>query len=211
MGPPVGDHDRQAGQGVCQASRAPGRFAGRRDPGDVGDHGHAASDAHGSATTADCVPVLACSDDGLAVAAIHAGWRGLAAGVLEAAVAALRARSREGVELVAVIGPHIGSCCYEVDEPVLRPLRDRFGADLEGTLLPSVPRREGHYRVDLGRLSTIALLRAGIDKNHLGSVEDACTRCDAARFHSFRRDGKDSGRLVNWVATRRERPTSLEG
>lgn len=158
--------------------------------------------------TADCVPVLACSDDGLAVAAIHAGWRGLAAGVVEAAVAALRAQSRVGVELVAVIGPHIGSCCYEVDEPVLRPLSSRFGSDFEGTLLASKPHREGHYRLDLGRLATIALRRAGIDARRLGRIEDVCTRCDAARFHSFRRDGEDSGRQLHWVATRRERSAS---
>jgi copper oxidase (laccase) domain-containing protein len=69
--------------------------------------------------TADCVPVLAASADGRAVAAIHAGWRGLAAGVIEAGIAALREQA-PGAALRAVIGPHIGPCCYGIDEPVPR-------------------------------------------------------------------------------------------
>ena len=71
--------------------------------------------------TADCVPVLAASADGGAVAAIHAGWRGLAAGVVERGIAALRRAAGAELALAAVMGPHIGPCCYEVDEPVLPP------------------------------------------------------------------------------------------
>src|SRR5262245_7368384 len=64
--------------------------------------------------TADCVPILAASADGRAVAAIHAGWRGLAAGVIGAGIDALR-RAAPRAALRAVIGPHIGLCCYEID------------------------------------------------------------------------------------------------
>jgi polyphenol oxidase len=145
--------------------------------------------------TADCVPVLAASADGRSVAAIHAGWRGLAAGVIEAAMAAL-AREAGGAPLHAAIGPHIGPCCYEVDAPVLDALR-HFDADLDASTTPSRP---GHRFLDLGSLSRAALLRAGVSPDAIGVIEHPCTSCHARRFHSYRRDGPRAGRLVHWIA-----------
>jgi YfiH family protein len=145
--------------------------------------------------TADCVPVLAASADGRAVAAIHAGWRGLAAGVIEAGIAALRAQA-PGAPLRAVIGPHIGPCCYEIDSPVLDALR-HFDADLDAASSPSRP---GHRFLDLGALARSALLRAGVSHDAIGEMQRGCTSCDAQRFHSYRRDGPRAGRLVHWIA-----------
>ncbi len=145
--------------------------------------------------TADCVPVLAASADGGAVAAIHAGWRGLAAGVIEAGIDALR-REAPRQTLRAAIGPHIGPCCYEVDAPVLDALR-HFGADLDAALRESRP---GHHWLDLGALSRSALLRAGVSPDAIGATALACTSCDDRRFHSYRRDGPRAGRLVHWIA-----------
>ncbi len=142
--------------------------------------------------TADCVPVLAASADGRAVAAIHAG--GLAAGVIEAGIDALR-REAQGAPLRAVIGPHIGPCCYEVDAPVLDALR-HFDADLDAATTASRP---GHHWLDLGALARSALLRAGVSPDAIGSVERPCTHCDAQRFHSYRRDGARAGRIVHWI------------
>ena len=149
--------------------------------------------------TADCVPILVASADGSAVAAVHAGWRGLAAGVIAAGVAALAELAGGVASLVAVVGPHIGACCYEVDEPVLDGLGDRFGDLLASTTRPTRP---GHVALDLGGLSRLALGRAGLLPAAVGSVPDACTCCDAQRFHSFRRDGSRSGRLVHFIAAR---------
>src|SRR5262249_54494516 len=87
--------------------------------------------------TADCVPVLAASADGRAVAGIHGGWRGLAAGVIGAGIDALR-RAAPEQPLCAVIGPHIGPCCYEIDAPVLDALR-YFDADLDAATTESRP------------------------------------------------------------------------
>jgi purine-nucleoside/S-methyl-5'-thioadenosine phosphorylase / adenosine deaminase len=140
--------------------------------------------------TADCVPVLVAA--GGAVAAVHAGWRGLAGGVIPRALEALAARA-PGCELVAAIGPCIGPCCYEVDEPVLDAMRRRFGAALDAALAPTRP---GHARLDLPALAREALRAAGATA---GVVPGACTRCDAARFHSFRRDGAAAGRLLSWI------------
>jgi copper oxidase (laccase) domain-containing protein len=131
------------------------------------------------------------------VAAIHAGWRGLAAGVIGAGVAALRAEAGAHARLVAVIGPHIGACCYEVDEPVLGALAPVFGGRLAPQLAATRP---GHARLDLGGLAREALLAAGVPADALGALPRACTRCDAERFHSHRRDGAAAGRLHHFIA-----------
>jgi YfiH family protein len=143
--------------------------------------------------TADCVPVLV-GAGGQAVAAVHAGWRGLARGVIPRALEAL-AKAAPGSELVAAIGPAIGPCCYEVDAPVLDALHARFGAATDGALRPARP---GHALLDLQALARAALLAAGVPAGSIGAVT-ACTRCDPERFHSFRRDGKRAGRLLSWI------------
>jgi YfiH family protein len=149
--------------------------------------------------TADCVPILVANRDGSAVAAIHAGWRGLALGVVEAGVAALRTRANDAASLLAVVGPHIGACCYEVDAPVIAGLRSRFGAGFDGAARST---RAGHVALDLAALVKVDLERAGISGDAVGRFHGACTRCDARRFHSYRRDGPGGGRLVHFIATR---------
>jgi YfiH family protein len=156
--------------------------------------------------TADCVPVLAATADGRAVAAIHAGWRGLAAGVIEAGIDALR-REAPSETLRAVIGPHIGPCCYEIDGPVLDALR-HFDADLDAAVTPS---RADHHLLDLGALARAALLRAGVSAHEIGALASSCTSCDAQRFHSYRRDGPRAGRLVHWIAVRSSRSSLASG
>jgi hypothetical protein len=143
--------------------------------------------------TADCVPVLLAA--GGAVAAVHAGWRGLAGGVIARAVEAL-AEATGGAATVAAIGPCIGACCYEVDEPVLAALERRFGAALPGALAPT---RAGHALLDLPSLARAALVAAGLAPDSIGALAGACTRCDAERFHSYRRDGATAGRLLSWI------------
>jgi YfiH family protein len=149
--------------------------------------------------TADCVPILVASGSGEVVAAIHAGWRGLAGGVIAAGIEALRAEAGSTVELVAVIGPHIGACCYEVDGPVLAALTPLFRESLASALRPARP---DHAWLDLGKLAHTALLRAGLAASALGSVPRACTHCDAVRFHSYRREGAAAGRLHHYIEAR---------
>jgi len=151
--------------------------------------------------TADCVPILLASESGRAVAAIHAGWRGLAQGVIAAGVDALR-HLCPGEVLVAVVGPHIGPCCYEVDDPVLDTLAPEFPGGIGFALRPT---GAGHARLDLGALAFRALELAGLSAAAQGALPDACTSCDARRFHSYRRDGPRAGRLVHHVAARKRR------
>jgi polyphenol oxidase len=137
---------------------------------------------------ADCVPVLVATKDGGEIAAIHAGWRGVAAAVVHAGLAELKGR-----DLVAAIGPCIGSCCFEVGEEVVPQILAAAGND------PAiVARREGAKAyLDLRRAVRIQLASAGV-----ADIEDVpgCTRCDADRFFSFRRDGAASGRHLAVIA-----------
>ena len=148
--------------------------------------------------TADCVPVLLTSGAGDAVAAVHAGWRGLAAGVVTAGVEALATAAGVGPErLLAAIGPHIGPWCYEVDDAVLDALAGRHGQAMGRALRPA---RAGHAMLDLGALVDAALVRAGVPQAAVGRAVAACTCCDPRRFHSYRRDGAGAGRLVHFIA-----------
>jgi len=147
--------------------------------------------------TADCLPILLAGDRGRVVAAVHAGWRGLAGGVISTCLAALRERLGKSERVAAVIGPHIGQCCYEVDEPVLSAFEERFSK-----MLPNAMRqtRPGHARLDLGLLAREALCAEGVESDRIGILKGACTACDAERFYSYRRDGPETGRLVHFIA-----------
>ncbi len=156
--------------------------------------------------TADCVPILACADDGSVVAAIHAGWRGLGAGIVEAGILALRERAEGSQRLRAVIGPHIGICCYEVDRPVLEALEDRFGSEV--LRAAQEPTGFDHARIDLGRLAAEDLVRCGVLTPVQGRFPGVCTACDASRFHSYRRDGTAAGRLLHAIAAKTSRESA---
>lgn len=147
--------------------------------------------------TADCVPVLIAMDGGRVVAAVHAGWRGIAAGVMPSALEAMSRFAARPGSARAVIGPHIGPCCYEVDAPVIERLRVRFSKLVDSVKTPVSP---GHWMLDLGALVRLELVRSRVKRANLGSFPDACTCCDAARFHSHRRDGARAGRLLHWIA-----------
>jgi len=126
--------------------------------------------AHG----ADCLTAALVAPGGERLAVVHAGWRGLVAGVLEAAAA------RVGGDFAAAVGPGAGPCCYEVGDDVGEQLRARFGDDVVVA-----------GRADLAACARRALARAGAAEV---AVAGLCTICDAERFHSHRRDGAGSGR-----------------
>ena len=136
--------------------------------------------------TADCLPVLLCARDGGAVAAIHAGWRGLAAGVIEATVVALGADA-----LMAWLGPAIGPQAFEVGEEV----RAAFVAADAGAAAAFHPTTDGRWLADIYLLARRRLQRLGIADVYGGGE---CTRRDRARFYSYRRDGR-TGRMASLI------------
>jgi YfiH family protein len=138
--------------------------------------------------TADCVPVLFAATDGDAVAAAHAGWRGLAAGVLPATVAAL---AGDPARLLAWIGPAIGPAHYEVGDEVRAALLDVDA----GAAVAFRRNDRGRYLADLALVARRQLQSVGIE--HI-SGGDSCTYADAARFFSHRRDGQ-TGRQASLI------------
>ncbi len=155
--------------------------------------------------TADCVPILVAAEDGSVVAAIHAGWRGLAAGIVESAIDAITVGI--GVaRLRAAIGPAARGCCYEVDEPVRQALQKRYTPLLDGILMPG---RAARYQLDLSGLATRILLSIGFDADRIGLTHRLCTICHPDRFESHRRDGAGAGRSRHFICKADE--GSLEG
>ena len=138
--------------------------------------------------TADCLPVLFCDAQGTRVASAHAGWRGLASGVLEASVSAMRCPPGE---ILAWLGPAIGPQAFEVGGEV----REVFLRDLPETSTAFVAGVEGKWMADLYELARLRLARAGVVKVFGGGE---CTFTDSDRFYSYRRDGT-TGRMASLI------------
>ena len=142
--------------------------------------------------TADCLPVVFAARDGREIAAAHAGWRGLANGVLENTLAAMRTPARE---VIAWLGPAAGPQAYEIGEEVY----DAFAARDPRALPAFVATRRGHWRVDLFALARLRLVDAGLTAAaiHGGGL---CTISDPQRFFSHRRDQR-GGRIATlaWI------------
>jgi len=138
--------------------------------------------------TADCLPILVCSLDGREIAAIHAGWRGIAAGVIEATIAAISAAP---AELIAWLGPAISQTAYEVGDEVRAAFIE---ADIDAAVAFE-PNQRGRWQADLYGLGTRRLRRAGVESVYGGGF---CTYSEPERFFSYRRDG-ETGRLYSFI------------
>jgi polyphenol oxidase len=139
--------------------------------------------------TADCVPVLLADPAAGVVAAVHAGWRGLAAGVLEAGVEAFAAAGADLAASLALVGPAIGPCCYEVGPEVAEAVGERYPAAAATT-------REGRLAID-----TTAATLQGLERTGVGELRAAreCTAHHPERYFSYRRDGA-TGRQAGIIA-----------
>ena len=136
-----------------------------------------------SIRTADCLPILAVDTHSKRIAAIHAGWRGTAARIV---VETLEKMGSDPRHLYIAIGPGIGACCYEVGEDVARRLgRERAG------------------RIDLAEANRAQLIELGLLDSQI-DVLNLCTLCDAERFHSYRRDGEQAGRMISYIRVRKK-------
>lgn len=141
-----------------------------------------------SVQTADCLPVLFASRDGYAVAAAHAGWRGLAGGVLEATLQALDYPVQE---VTVWLGPAIGPEAFEVGPEV----RAAFVADQSTAADAFRPGQGDRWFADIYQLARLRLQRAGVDAIHGGG---SCTLTESETFFSYRRDGT-CGRMATLI------------
>jgi YfiH family protein len=140
--------------------------------------------------TADCLPVLLCDAAGSVVGAAHAGWRGLAGGVLEKTVSAMRGRGAG--EIIAWLGPAIGSQQFEVGQDVLEAFISHDPTSR--TAFAAIAGREGKYLADIYQLARRRLAQVGVQRVAGGGL---CTVSDR-RFYSYRRD-KQTGRMASLI------------
>ena len=141
-----------------------------------------------SVQTADCVPILVAHKDGQAIAAIHAGWRGTAAGIARKTI--LRMIKKFNIrpnDLIAVIGPNNGVCCYEVGPDVVEAVGDsEMFEQRSGWVKPHLNQALANRR---------QLIDAGIPESQIGTC-NLCTQCRGDLFFSYRREGSRTGRLL---------------
>jgi YfiH family protein len=138
--------------------------------------------------TADCLPLLLCDDKGSTVAAVHAGWRGLAAGVVESTVHEMAV---PGERLLAWLGPAIGPTAYEVGTEVMAA----FTVPDPGAGIAFAPKSNGKWNCNLYALARRRLANSGVTRVFGG---DLCTYSDRNHFYSYRRDGT-TGRMASLI------------
>jgi YfiH family protein len=140
--------------------------------------------------TADCAPVLLADPAAAVVGAVHAGWRGLAGGVVEAGVAAMAGLGADPAATVGLVGPAVGGCCYEVGPEVAAAVGDRYPDALATT-------RSGRPAVHPAAAAAQALRRAGVGQVRVAAE---CTVDLERRFFSHRRDHGRTGRQAGLIA-----------
>lgn len=183
-------------EGVASESRESNSTPPQPSPAFAGEGAEPVADASITSTpgtvlailTADCLPVVFAADDGSAVGAAHAGWRGLVGGVLENTVAAMDVAPER---LIAWMGPAAGPQAYEIGQEVF----DAFVSRDARAASAFAATRPGHWKVDLYALARQRLADAGVSRIFGG---DLCTISDSQRFYSHRRDAR-TGRMATLV------------
>ncbi len=136
---------------------------------------------------ADCIPIFLFDPGARVIAAVHAGWRGTAAGIVSHAVLAMKEEFQsKPADIYAFIGPGAGPCCYEVGEEVATRFPEKFRRA-----------KENKQTIDLKGVNAGQLLEAGLEEARIEKSAE-CTIC-ATQFHSFRRDGARSGRMMGII------------
>ena len=182
------------GDAVCWLNQVHGVSAVEATPGVVPDadaHWTAARDLPLAVLTADCLPVVLIAGDASCVGIAHAGWRGLAAGVLESLLAAMPAQP---ASMSAWLGPAISAAAYEVGPEVKTAFEQQCGEESGDCFYPS--HRQGHWMADLAALARLRLSRAGVSTITGG---DRCTHGESVHFFSHRREGPATGRMATLV------------
>ena len=137
---------------------------------------------------ADCAPVWIVDPAHKIIALVHAGWRGVAAGVVEHALEALAGAGAFAEDLHAAIGPRIGPCCFEVGPDVAAHFEGDRGAVLPPSHLVIEQKRADGVSLDLGAAISSRLAAGGVSSSRIDAA-DACTRCNSELLHSYRRNG----------------------
>ena len=140
-------------------------------------------------SVADCVPILMFSPVPFALAAVHAGWKGTRSEIMRTALGAMVSLGVPLNELRMYIGPSAGPCCYDVGEEVAEQFRDEV-----------VVRSEMKLTLDLPRENLLQATTEGVRSRHV-EIDGRCTICHPELFHSYRRDGNRSGRMLAFIGS----------
>ncbi|HET6363531.1 MAG TPA: peptidoglycan editing factor PgeF [Nitrospirota bacterium] len=144
--------------------------------------------------TADCVPVLLFDPLTPAVGAVHAGWRSTVKRIVQKTVKKMQDEfGSNPARMIAAIGPTIGPECYEVDEPVMRPIRETFSLWKE----VASTRGSDKWSLDLVKLNKLELVQVGLSEKNVNSL-GLCTSCRRDLFYSFRAEGR-TGRMLSVI------------
>jgi YfiH family protein len=146
---------------------------------------------------ADCVPLLFADPVARVCGSAHAGWRGTVAGVAPRVVARMGELGARPADVRVALGPSIGPCCFEVGPEVVEAFRAAFG-DVPGMVVRG-PHKD---HVDLRVALTAGLTAVGVAPAHIDAAPP-CTRCEAERFYSYRRDGQAGGILMGFIGLAR--------
>lgn len=138
-----------------------------------------------SVTIADCVPIILVDPNTKSIGLVHAGWRGTKSGIVSSALRMMESELNcSAHDIYAFIGPSAGDCCYDVGQDV----GDMFSEKVK-------IKRNGQIFLDLKKANLLQLIEAGLSETHI-EVSNSCTICEPEIFHSFRRDGNHSGRMM---------------
>ncbi len=144
--------------------------------------------------TADCVPILLIDPAKPAIGAVHAGWRSTVKKIVQKTVNRMSEEfGAEPSRMIAAIGPAIGPECYEVDEPVIGPVRGAFSFWND----VAAPRGNGRWSLDLAKANRLELLQIGLAEKNIHSV-GMCTSCRRDMFYSYRAEGR-TGRMLSVI------------
>jgi len=144
---------------------------------------------------ADCVPILLLDNEKQVIAAVHAGWQGTSSKLVAKTVAGLKSVFESNPKkLQAIIGPCIGKCCYEVDEPV----KQAFAQNCVPWDSCAEQTTEGKWRLDLASANRELLLASGVPAAQI-QVSDMCVCCHRELFFSYRRDDGETGRQMGFI------------
>lgn len=146
---------------------------------------------------ADCVPILLASTSPYVVAAVHSGWRGTAKQIVKEVLYLMQEKLEVPLETIKVaIGQSAGSCCYEVEYPVIEALQKRY---TKAMLTDNViPKDYGKYLIDLKGINKTLLIHEGILESHI-EVNPDCTICLSDKYHSYRASGTHRGSMSAFI------------
>ena len=184
------------------------RFIEPGDPvatGDARPHGDAILTARRDlalgVATADCVPILLADETGRFIGAVHAGWRGTVASILQASLEALRSRGADLERIRVGMGPCIGPCCFEVGDEVIEAILRA----LPGGACAVAPSPGARAKIDLALLNRRQALLAGVPEKNIAAAS-LCTVCRGDLLESYRKSGGRPGRMIAFVAWRCDPP-----